>query len=218
MDLLTGTGLAASAGLNAYIPLVVLGLLDRYTQFVDLGPGFAWLSDGWVLGILAVLLAGEVVADKVPVVDSVNDLLQTFVRPTAGGIVFGSSATAQIAGIGLGGQTATVTDPEAFFASHAWVPVVTGIVIALVVHATKTVSRPAANTVTAGAAAPVASTVEDVSALALSLAAVFLPLLVLGLRAAVAVLLYFLYRRLRGLRRPGAGGGRRWGRAAQNPR
>ncbi|GGG49417.1 hypothetical protein GCM10011374_09880 [Kocuria dechangensis] len=217
MDLLTGTGLAASAGLNAYVPLVVLGLLDRYTQFVDLGPGFAWLSDGWVLGILAVLLAAEVVADKIPAVDSANDLLQTFVRPTAGGIVFGSSATSQIAGIGLGGQTATVTDPEAFFASHAWVPVLTGVVIALVVHVTKAVSRPAANTLTAGAAAPVVSTAEDVSALALSLVAVFLPLLVLGVLAAVAVLLYVLYRRLRGRRRPGAGGDRR-DRAAQNPR
>jgi hypothetical protein len=218
MDLLTGTGLAASAGLNAYIPLVVLGLLDRYTQFVDLGPGFAWLSDGWVLGILAVLLAVEVVADKIPAVDSANDLLQTFVRPTAGGIVFGSSATSQIAGIGLGGQTATVTDPEAFFASHAWVPVLAGVVIALVVHVTKAVSRPAANTLTAGAAAPVVSTAEDVSALALSLVAVFLPLLVLGVLAAVAVLLYVLYRRLRGRRRAGAGGDRRRGRAAQNPR
>ena len=208
MDLLTGTGLAASAGLNAYIPLVVLGLLDRWTEVADLGPGFAWLSNGWVLTVLAVLLAVEVVADKVPVVDSFNDLLQTFVRPTAGGIVFGSSATAQIAGIDLGGQTATVTDPEAFLSSHAWIPVATGAVIALVVHVTKTVSRPAVNTLSAGAAAPVVSTVEDVSALTLSLVAVLLPLLVLVLLAAVAVLLFFLYRGLRRRRRPGTDPGR----------
>lgn len=38
MDILTGTGLAASAGLNAYIPLLTLGLLDRYTSVVNLGP------------------------------------------------------------------------------------------------------------------------------------------------------------------------------------
>ena len=106
----------------------------------------------WVLVLLAVLLAVEVVADKVPVVDSLNDLLQTFVRPTSGGIVFGSATTAQTAGGG------TAADPGALLSAPAWVPVAVGVVVALVVHVTKTVSRPAANTLTAGAAAPVAST------------------------------------------------------------
>lgn len=212
MDVLTGTGLAASAGLNAYVPLLVLGLLDRFTQAVDLGPGSAWLSETWVLVLLAVLLAVEVVADKVPVVDSLNDLLQTFVRPTSGGIVFGSATTAQTAG---GGTTA---DPGALLSAPAWVPVAVGVVVALVVHVTKTVSRPAANTLTAGAAAPVASTVEDVSAVTLSLVAVFLPLLVVVVLAAVAVLLFLLYRRLRRGRRPGPAPGRPRGGAAQRPR
>jgi len=39
---------AASAGLNAYIPLMVMGLLARYTDVVDLPHGWAWLSNGWV--------------------------------------------------------------------------------------------------------------------------------------------------------------------------
>lgn len=55
MDFLTGTGLAASAGLNAYVPLLAVGLLDRFTSVVDLGPGYAWLSNGWVLAIFWVL-------------------------------------------------------------------------------------------------------------------------------------------------------------------
>lgn len=97
MDFLTGTGLAASAGLNAYIPLLAVGVLNRYTSVIDLGPGFTWLSNGWVLLILGVLLALEIVADKIPAVDSVNDMIQTIVRPTSDGIVFGSSAVSNIA-------------------------------------------------------------------------------------------------------------------------
>ena len=57
------------------------------------------------MAIVAVLLAVEVVADKIPALDSVNDVIQTFVRPTAGGIVFGA---------GTASQTAAVTDPGAF--------------------------------------------------------------------------------------------------------
>src|SRR5689334_24012328 len=92
LEALTGTGLAASAGLNAYIPLVIMGMLARYTGVIDLPSGWQWLSNGWVLIILVLLLSVEVVADKVPVVDHVNDVVQTVVRPTSGGIVFGAGA------------------------------------------------------------------------------------------------------------------------------
>ncbi|MDO5619322.1 DUF4126 domain-containing protein [Kocuria sp.] len=198
MDALTGLGLASSAGLNAWIPLLVLGLLDRYTQFVDLGPNFAWLSNGWVLIIFAILLALEVVADKVPAIDSVNDVLQTVIRPTSGGIVFGSSMTSDIAGLTFGGQTATVTDPEEFVTSGTWVPIVIGVVLALVVHGVKALTRPVANTVSAGAAAPALSTAEDGAAVILSLLAVFLPVLVLlGLLGLVCGAWWLLRRRRR---------------------
>src|SRR5690606_18639323 len=94
LQLLTGTGLAASAGMNAYIPLLAVGLLARYTDAVTLPAGWEWLSNGWVLGILAVLLLVELVADKVPAVDSINDVLQTAIRPTSGGLVFGAGSSA----------------------------------------------------------------------------------------------------------------------------
>lgn len=197
MDALTGPGLASSAGLNAWIPLLVLGLLDRYSQFVDLGPNFAWLSNGWVLIIFAVLLALEVVADKVPAIDSVNDVIQTVVRPTSGGIVFGSSMTSDIAGLTLGGQTATVTDPEQFVSSGTWVPIVIGVLLALLVHGVKALTRPVANTVSAGTAAPVLSTAEDGAAVLLSVVAVFLPVLVLLGLVGLAIGAWWLLRRPR---------------------
>src|SRR3954467_6163395 len=94
LEILTGTGLSAAAGLNAYIPMLVLGLLDRYTGLVQLPPAWAWLSNGWVLAIIGLLLLLEIVADKIPVLDSINDWLQTMVRPAAGGGVFGSGGAA----------------------------------------------------------------------------------------------------------------------------
>jgi hypothetical protein len=187
LEALTGTGLAASAGLNAYIPLVVMGLLARFTDAIDLPHGWNWLSNGWVLAILTVLLAIEVVADKVPVVDHLNDVVQTVVRPTAGGIVFGA---------GSASQTATVTDPGTFFGSHQWVPIAAGVLIAFCVHGVKAAARPVINATTAGFGAPVASTAEDVSSIVMSLLAILLPILVLlGLILFVSSAVWVIRRR-----------------------
>ena len=67
---LTGLGLSAPAGLNAYIPLLVLGVNE----------GWSWP----LLVALGVLLAVEVVVDKIAGADHVNDAVQTVVRPLAG--------------------------------------------------------------------------------------------------------------------------------------
>ena len=56
MELMTGFGLASAAGLNAYIPLLSMGVLGRFTHLVHLPPGWAWLQNGWVIGIVAILL------------------------------------------------------------------------------------------------------------------------------------------------------------------
>jgi hypothetical protein len=188
LEILTGTGLAVAAGLNAYIPLLLLGLAARFLDVVALPTGWAWLENEWVLGGLAVLLVIEVVADKVPVVDTINDWLQTIIRPAAGGIVFGS---------GSGAQTVAVTDPDAFFASQQWVPIAAGIVIALIVHVAKMAARPAANALTAGAAAPVLSTVEDLGALGFTILALVIPVLVVVALLGIAVAVPVLFARAR---------------------
>jgi len=197
LEALTGTGLAASAGLNAYIPLLLMGLLARFTHAVDLPSGWSWLSNGWVLVILSVLLAIEVVADKVPLIDHANDVLQTVVRPTAGGLAFGAGSSA---------QTVTVSDPGSFFSSHQWVPVAAGVLIALCVHGTKAAARPVVNTATAGFGAPVVSTLEDLGSLAMSLLALLVPALVLvGLALLTWAAVQVVRRRRR--RRAAAGSG-----------
>lgn len=95
MELLTGVftafGLSASAGLNAYIPLLVVGLLARYTDLIRLKEPWDTLSDPWIILLLCGLVIIEMVADKVPAVNHINDLIQTVVRPVAGAIMFAAS-------------------------------------------------------------------------------------------------------------------------------
>jgi len=168
LELLTGAGLAAAAGLNAYIPLLVMGLAARF-DWIGLPSGWTWLSNEWVLVIIGVLLVVEVVADKVPAVDSVNDWIQTVVRPASGGIVFAG---------GIGTETVAVEDPESFFTSGAWIPIAIGIGLALLVHLAKMMVRPVANLATAGVAAPVLSAAEDGVSLGMVLLALVAPILV----------------------------------------
>jgi hypothetical protein len=188
LEALTGIGLSASAGLNAWIPLLVIGLLDRFTNLITLPHSWAWLSNGWILAVLGVLLAIEVVADKIPIVDHINDTVHTIIRPTAGGLAFGASSES---------QTVTVSNPGTFLAHHQWVAIATGALIALCMHTLKATARPVINTVTLGAGAPVVSTLEDTASVGLSLVAIVIPILVIVFLLLIVYLLVRLRRKLR---------------------
>jgi hypothetical protein len=172
--ILTGLGLAAAAGLNAYIPLVVVGALQAL-NWVDFGQPYDNLANPWVLGVLVVLLVVEVFADKIPAVDSVNDVIQTVIRPAAGAVLFAASTG--------------VTDMPPALA------LVAGLLTAGTVHGTKAAIRPVVNAGTAGAGAPVVSTGEDIVSTALSFIAILAPILVL------VVLVAFVWLVVRWLRR-----------------
>ncbi|WP_434971048.1 DUF4126 domain-containing protein [Microbacterium sp. bgisy207] len=184
LEFFVGSGLAAAAGLNAWMPLLVLGLANRFFDAIELPAGWAWLSSDIALWIIGALLVLEIIADKVPVLDSVNDAVQTVIRPASGGIAFGAGASA---------ETLRVDDPGAFFADQNWVAIGIGVAIALVIHVVKASFRPLANASTAGVAAPIVSTVEDVTSLALSVFAIVIPivgfvLLVGGIVAAAVMI------------------------------
>jgi hypothetical protein len=186
LELLTGIGLATSAGLNAYIPLLMIGVLARYTDLITLPSTWQWLENGWTLVILAGLLAIEVVADKIPVVDHVNDIIQTVIRPTAGGIAFGAATSS---------QTVTVQDPGNFFTSNQWLPIASGIVISLIVHGVKAASRPVVNVSTGGLGAPVASATEDAFSISLAFVAIIFPVLIIVFLAALVWFFVAMRRR-----------------------
>jgi large-conductance mechanosensitive channel len=191
LEILTGTGLAAAAGLNAYIPLLLMGIAGRI-DWVQLPNGWLWLENEWVMVILGVLLVIEIVADKVPAVDSINDWIQTVVRPTSGGIVFAG---------GIGTSTVAVDDPGTFFSSGAWIPVIIGIVLALLMSLAKSAVRPLANLATGGAAAPALSTAEDGASIVLVILAIVAPILVLIALGLMLFAFVALIRRVRRKRR-----------------
>jgi hypothetical protein len=164
---LTGMGLSAAAGLNAYIPFLVVALVARFTDVLTLPATYAWVESWWAIGIGAVLLLSEVVLDKIPAVDSVNDAVQTFIRPAMGGLVFAATSAAE------------EVDRSAWMADHPWVGIALGVLVSGLVHTGKVAARPVVNVGTAGLGAPVVSTAEDGASVGLSLAALFAPVLCL---------------------------------------
>ena len=160
---LTGMGLVRGRGPQRLHPVPGRGADRQYTDFIVLPSAYGWMESWWAIGIGAALLLTEVVVDKVPAVDTVNDAVQTFIRPSMGGLL--AAATAGAAEL----------DNSAWMAQHPWVGVLLGVVVAGLVHAGKTTARPAANVATLGVGAPVLSTVEDGASLSLSLIALFVP-------------------------------------------
>jgi len=79
-------GAAWTSGINLYATVLVLGLLQRF-EVADLPGGLAVLENPWIIGVACVLYAVEFVADKVPYVDSIWDVVHTFIRVPAGAVV-----------------------------------------------------------------------------------------------------------------------------------
>lgn len=160
MDILTAIGLALPAGLNAYIPLLGLALAQRF-GVLALAQPWDTLGEWWVIGLVSALLLVELLADKVPAVDHVNDAIQTIVRPAAGAVV-------AVAASGQAGENYPV------------VMVALGVILAGGVHVAKATARPIINASTGGAGAPAASTVEDIASAVTTALAIFVPILIIG--------------------------------------
>ena len=159
MEMLLGVfsafGLSASAGLNAYIPLLVVGVIAHYfPNTLALNTPWDLIANPWILILLGILVIIEMLADKVPAVNHINDLVQTVVRPAAGAIAFAASAK-------------VVTDINPLLALAC------GLLVAGSVHAVKAVAVTAA---TAGAGNVPVSIAEDVVAFITSVAAIIIPL------------------------------------------
>ena len=176
--ILTAFGLSASAGLNAYIPLLVVGVIAHYTDWIQLNPPFDVLSNAWTLIVIGILLIIEMLADKIPAVNHINDVIQTAIRPAAGAIIFASSAH-------------VITN------LHPVIALICGLLVAGSVHVVKAVAvRPAITATTAGTGNVAASIIEDVVATALSILSVVIPVLVGAfLVLFVALIVWWLWRR-----------------------
>lgn len=172
-------GLSASAGLNAYIPLLVIGAIAHFLpETLHLAKPWDTLASPWILILLGVLVTIEIVADKVPAVNHANDLIQSLVRPVAGAIAFAASAQ-------------VISDVHPVLALSC------GLLMAGTIHTAKAVAiRPAVTATTAGAGNVPVSIAEDMTSLITSILAVIVPvivgtMLVIGL----AMIIWWLWKR-----------------------
>jgi hypothetical protein len=177
---LAAFGLSASAGLNAYVPMLIVALMARFTDWITLASPWDAISSWWVIGILVVLGVVEFFADKIPVVNHINDAIQTFVRPTAGAILFAAS-------------TRVVTD------INPVVALIAGLFVAGSVHVAKTAAvRPVVTASTGGTGNVPVSIAEDVVATVLSILAVVLPVIIAALIILLtAFVVWWIWRRVR---------------------
>jgi len=179
MEMLLGIfsafGLSASAGLNAYIPLLVIGTVAHYAPGVlHLSQPWDTIANPWILILLGILVIIEMLADKVPAVNHLNDLIQTVVRPAAGAIAFAASAK-------------VITD------IHPVIALACGLLVAGSVHVAKSaVIRPIVTATTGGVANVPVSIAEDVVSSVVSILAILLPV-IMAILLVILVILVLLW-------------------------
>jgi hypothetical protein len=143
-----GGGQSTLTGLRAFLPLAIVGLISRFGLFgaytLDDTP-FAVLENPWLIGILLFLTVLELAADKMPVLDSAQDLVAGPLRVIAGAVVFGAALAQQDTGVLVAGM-------------------VGGAALAGATHAVKSVIRPAATASSGGTVNPFISLFEDLAA------------------------------------------------------
>ena len=184
LSIFTAFGLSFSAGLNAYIPLFLIGALAHYTDVIHLTKPWDALSNPFVLIFLAVLIIVEFLADKLPAFNHVNDLIQTFIRPTAGAIAFAATA-------------GVITD------LHPALALACGLLIAGGVHTVKAAAvRPMVTATTGGAGNTPVSLAEDITAAILSILAILIPILIAVICIVALAIVALWVQRRRQAQRP----------------
>jgi uncharacterized membrane protein len=180
MALLLGLGLAASTGLNTFLPLLLLSAAARFhVAHITLGAKFQWLSSDVAIIVLIIACIVEIIADKFPAVDHFLDVIGSFVRPIAG-----ATAAASV----LTGVDPTVA---------AIVGIIVGAPTSFGFHSLKAGTRVASTTTTFGCANPVLSLIEDVISFVISIFAIFAPITVPILLLLFAWALWRIVKKIR---------------------
>ena len=162
-----------ASGINAYLVVLVLGLIGRFTEVAGIPEG---LTRTDVLVVAAILYLVELVADKIPYFDSLWDAVSTAIRPTVGAV------------IGLLIAQDAPTLEQAVLAAC-------GGAAALVSHLVKGGLRLIVNTSPEPASNITVSVGEDVAVAGVTTLAVLNPGLALAIAALLLVLLWSRVRR-----------------------
>jgi hypothetical protein len=169
--------LAACAGIRAWLPLLLAGVVARI-GWLQLGPGFGFLSGNRALVLFAVASLLEIAGDKFPAVDHALDVIGSVLRPAAGTLLAASvlgSVQEPLVALCLG--------------------LVIGAPTAALPHAAKSGLRALSSTFTLGLANPILSLIEDIATFLLFVLAVLVPLVAVALLVLVGLLLLRRVRR-----------------------
>lgn len=161
LNIISAFGLAGASGLNAYIPLLIVAVAAHYPlgdPLIQLAAPYNQIGEWWAIVIISILLIIEMLVDKVPAIDTLNDAVQTFIRPAAGAILFAANAN-------------LITDV------HPAIALVAGLMVAGGVHAVKTTARPVVTATTGGTGNWAVSLLEDITAVIMTLLAIFVPII-----------------------------------------
>ena len=175
IGLMTALGLSTATGLNAYLPLLILGGLARWTDLITLDAPYDTLAEPGVMLAIGVIAIVDFVGDKVPALDSVLHAIGLVVAPVAGALV------------ALAATGNDVVDPA--------VAVVIGVAAAGATHGARSIVRPASTAFTGGAGNPVLSLGEDTISTVLAFSAVIVPVVAFLMVVVLAWLLFWGVRR-----------------------
>jgi hypothetical protein len=161
-------GTAWTSGINLYATVTVLGLLQKFGA-TKLPGGLDILDNWWIIGIAGFLYAIEFFADKIPYIDSVWDVIHTFIRVPAGAIVAYAATNQMDESVGI---IATLLGGGLAFSSHG----------------TKAALRAGANLSPEPVSNWVLSLTEDVIAFVGAILAVFAPILI-----AIVLIIFMIF-------------------------
>jgi hypothetical protein len=166
-------GSAWTSGINLYATITVLGLLEKFAG-VKLPGGLDVLGNWWIIGFAAGLYAVEFFADKIPYLDSLWDVIHTFIRVPAG-VIVAYAATNDL-------------DPSIYIPAT-----LVGGGLALTSHGTKAAVRVGANLSPEPVSNWILSFVEDIIAIGGTLLAVFAPVVVVIVLALFLIFFFWFF-------------------------
>jgi hypothetical protein len=169
-------GSAWTSGINLYATISVLGLLQRFGG-VKLPGGLDVLDNWWIIGVAGGLYIVEFFADKIPYVDSVWDVVHTFIRVPAGAIV---------AYAAVSNMDPSISIPAALV----------GGTLAFSSHGTKAAARIGANLSPEPVSNWILSLVEDVVAIVGVFLSVFAPFAIAAVLLIFVIFFFWFFRKI----------------------
>jgi hypothetical protein len=178
ISIFLGIGLAASVGFRVFLPLFALSLA-AYFNVWELNESWQWIGSLAAVLTLGVATVIEVFAYFIPWVDNALDTVAVPLAAIAGTAVMVST----VAGL----------DPVVTWA----LAIIAGGGTATAIKGAGAAGRLASTAATGGVANPIVSTVETGTAIAVTTASIFAPMIAIVLVIIILFIIFRIYRKLR---------------------